>query len=353
MPSIDIDNMLQGITPDAPAGESLDYDPVYAELERIARGKPEQQMGTTIIPAEEPNWRDVKAKAAELLNRSKDLRVAVYLARALLKLDGLNGFREGLALIRELLDRFWDTLHPQLDPEDDNDPTMRVNALAPLTDSDGTLRALREAILVESRAVGRFTYRDFQLATGSVPAPAGKTAPELASIHAAFADAPLESVQATEQTLTQSMEHVRAVETSLTDRIGSEQTSDLSQLTNLLRNIRQVVAEQLSRRTGEAPSVVASDSPVEAIDGNSTPMPEAAGPTAGGAPGEIRTRDDVVKTLEKICDYYERYEPSSPLPLLLKRAKRLVKKSFVEIIRDIAPDALSQVENIRGVDMEE
>lgn len=52
--------------------------------------------------------------------------------------------------------------------------------------------------------------------------------------------------------------------------------------------------------------------------------------------------------LDLICDYYARCEPSSPVPLLLKRAKRLVFMDFIEIIKDLAPDGLSQVELIRG-----
>jgi type VI secretion system protein ImpA len=49
-----------------------------------------------------------------------------------------------------------------------------------------------------------------------------------------------------------------------------------------------------------------------------------------------------------IISYYERSEPSSPVPLLIKRAKRLVGKSFVDIIRDISPDAMSQVQMVSG-----
>jgi type VI secretion system protein ImpA len=54
--------------------------------------------------------------------------------------------------------------------------------------------------------------------------------------------------------------------------------------------------------------------------------------------------------LDKICDYYERYEPSSPLPMLLKRAKRLATKSFLDILEDLTPDGVSQARIIGGVE---
>jgi type VI secretion system protein ImpA len=58
----------------------------------------------------------------------------------------------------------------------------------------------------------------------------------------------------------------------------------------------------------------------------------------------------VVRLLECICAYYEKYEPSSPVPLLLTRAKRLVSKNFIDALRDIAPDAVAQAEAVRGRD---
>ncbi len=49
-----------------------------------------------------------------------------------------------------------------------------------------------------------------------------------------------------------------------------------------------------------------------------------------------------------IINHYEQNEPSSPVPLLIKRAKRLVGRSFVDIIRDLSPDAMSQVKMVSG-----
>jgi type VI secretion system protein ImpA len=58
----------------------------------------------------------------------------------------------------------------------------------------------------------------------------------------------------------------------------------------------------------------------------------------------------VIKALDKICQYYDRHEPSSPLPLLLKRAKRLASKNFLEIVQDLSPEALAQIQALGGVD---
>jgi type VI secretion system protein ImpA len=65
--------------------------------------------------------------------------------------------------------------------------------------------------------------------------------------------------------------------------------------------------------------------------------------------GDFTTREDVIRALDKICEYYRRYEPSSPVPLFLNRAKRLASKSFLEILRDLTPDALNQALSLGGI----
>ena len=68
------------------------------ELETTAAGTAEQQVGESIMAAEEPNWRDVKNSSLELLERSRDLRLVMYLCIAQLKLEGMEGLCEGLGL---------------------------------------------------------------------------------------------------------------------------------------------------------------------------------------------------------------------------------------------------------------
>ncbi len=68
------------------------------------------------------------------------------------------------------------------------------------------------------------------------------------------------------------------------------------------------------------------------------------------APGAIANRQDVLKTLDAICKYYAEYEPSSPVPVLLQRAKFLVTADFAAIVQNLLPDALSQLEVFKGPD---
>src|SRR5690606_4344812 len=122
---LDIDSLLVEISEESPAGCNLEYDDTFARMERAAQGRPEQKMGEAILASEPPDWQLVLQLGLDIFKRSKDLRVAIYLTRALVHLDGFNGLKDGLTLVARLLDTWWDTLHPQLDPADGFDPAMR------------------------------------------------------------------------------------------------------------------------------------------------------------------------------------------------------------------------------------
>ena len=74
----------------------------------------------------------------------------------------------------------------------------------------------------------------------------------------------------------------------------------------------------------------------------------AAGTPGARAPGVINSREDASRALERVCEWIERNEPSNPAPLLIRRAQRLMSKSFIDIIRDLAPDGLREVEKLAG-----
>jgi len=295
-------------------------------------------MGDAVVEAEAPAWRDVRDKALELFSRTKDLRVGMYLVHAVVQADGLNSLGDCLTLMRGLVDRFWDGVHPKLDPEDDNDPTMRVNTLASLADPDGMLAAVRVAPLVESRLLGRFSLRDIEVATGKLSAAAGEDPPDTAAIDGAFQEAELEGLQSRAQSIDLALEQLQGMEAFLAETIGSDRSPDVGALRRMLTDSQRVLGEHLAAR-GEGETVEGE------ADGG------GAGPQA--LTGQINSRQDVIKALDKACEYFSRHEPSSPVPLLLQRAKRLVAKDFMEIMRDLAPDGVTQAQTITGAETEE
>lgn len=340
--TIDIDDYLKDIDPDNVCGDDLQYDPAFIELEQAIKGKPEQQMGDTVVEAEPPNWRDIKKQSEALLARTIDLRVLVCYLRALIALEGFSGLQDGLTLIRTLLEKRWDSLHPQLDPEDDNDPTERINALS-LADFETILWPLQQTTLLESKSLGRFSFRDISIASGKTAATGSETEVSQSTIDGAVQDSELEHLQQTFQAVTASLEQINQLESLLTDYVGVSEAPSFADLRNFLKESKAFLAASLETKG------VDSDSHQEpTTEDNASESKVVAVSTAKSVLGVINNNQDVIKTLNLVCDYYRKNEPSSPVPMLVERAIRLVGKSFMEALKDIAPTGIEEAKIISG-----
>ena len=369
MNEIDIDQLLQPVSSDSPCGPNLEYEPEFQEMEQAFQGKPDHQIGDEIQPAEPPDWKAVKSKALALLSQSKDLRLGVYLACAALHTDGWGGFHKGLELVASLLDGFWDDIHPELDPSDGFDPAIRVNTLLSLCDPVKMLPGVRTIPLVVSKPLGRFGLRDVQIAKGDI-APVSRNegeSPALSTIEAAFHDCDGNTLQAAADAVDGAMKSLDRMDLILRDRIDVDKVPDFSPLYGLLQEAGQVLSENLARRglaldTSPAVPAIEADEAGEDTetgmdytdrDTAGRPAPAAAPSKSSQMSGEIRSREDVIRALDKVCQFFYRNEPSSPIPILLERAKRLVSKDFMQILRNLVPDGVTQAEMIRGPEEDE
>jgi len=310
-------------------GLNVEYDPEFLQLEEEALGKPEVQYGDTITQAVEPNWKLVTSLALPLMQRSRDLRLAMWLTRAQLNLHGIHGLAAGLGLIEGLLVNCWESLHPQLDPDDDHDPLLRINILASLCEPAGLLRDLQDVPLVSARSVGHFSLRDLDLASAEQG-----SSDTLAMIEGAFAQADTAQLRATEAILAVALARSLHIEQLLTKKVGVGRAIDLNALAALLRRAGEAIRRRLPdttlTQTGvqEAPALISPPQPVR---------------------GEINSREDVRQTIDRLCAYFNTHEPASPVPFLLQRAKKLIDKNFMELLQDLAPDGLAQLAQVSGI----
>jgi type VI secretion system protein ImpA len=341
---LDFEALAQPAPSEPPSGPNLQYSPEYANLERAAAGKPERQVGAAIVPAEPPDWRAVRDQSSALLGSSKDLRIAVLLVRSLVETSGFEGLAGGLKLVRRLVEEQWATLHPQLDSEDDDDPTFRVNAMAGLTHRD-VLQAIRSAPLVTSKAFGSVSLRALD---GTAPRPAGAKpaapGPSAGALEAAFQQVSPEALAQAGATIDRGAQEATALALAWAERLPSS-GPDFTELRRTLVQAQQAVRTRMDQRQGDAAQ------PGDATNGAAA---EAAGITAAEAPpapairGEVRSRDDVLRAIDAICAYYARAEPSSPVPLLLQRCRRMVTMSFVDILKEMLPESVAGLQKIAG-----
>lgn len=341
---MDAQALLQPKGDESPSGENLEYDPVFIDMELAAQPGEERQIGDEITAATDPDFSEVRKKAMEVLGRSHDIRAAVYLSEAVLPSQGLVGFAETTALIRGCLEQFWDSCHPELDEDDDNDPTMRINAVQGLSGQSRIYSALRRVPLTDSRGFGRFGLREIEIAEGKVSAPEGMVnVPDSASVSAAFQDTDVETLTATLAAAKSALEDVRAISAVFDDKTPG-QGPELDTLIKLLDQIGRTLRDQLGAEAVEATEDESAD------DGGAEGDAPARTGTGGGNMGGINSPSDVANALDRIIGYYQKNEPSSPIPLLLGRAKRLVNADFMTILKDMAPGGVDNVQTIGGIE---
>jgi type VI secretion system protein ImpA len=331
---LDVGTVLAETREAPPCGPNLEHDLSFFELEEAARGKAEQRTGDVVKPAEEPNWPKVIDRAQAILNRSKDLRVAVHLTRALTYTEGIPGLATGLSLIHGLLERYWEGIHPVLEADRGDDPTERLNALAPVVDPEVMVKDLRGTYLVNSREQGQLRARDVEVALGRLAPPLAAdptTVKPIGQIHALIAAA-FASDRSVPSAVREAHDRAVAIQALIAERVGPSRALDFAPLVQPLESLLEACETALGVK-GEADR----ERRTESGDG-----------ARPAVTGEIRSRDDAVQMLELVCNYLERHEPSNPAPLFIRRAQRLIKKSFLEIVKDLMPDSLSQLEKLAG-----
>jgi type VI secretion system protein ImpA len=329
-----VESLLKPINESLPSGEDMEYDPAYTSLEADSQIKAEQQFGDTVIAAVEPEWRDLLGRSTELLGKTKDLRVAILCLRAATRTQGIIGLEQGLSLIHQLLEQFWDTIHPKLDADDNNDPTMRLNSLAALTDPQLGLRDLHDCLLGSSRGVGPLKVRDIAIANGKLAASATDPNYTSAQVEGALRDIHSDNPAAIQASI-EAAQWLDKLQNLLNDKtsVGSV---DLKPLRTLLGQTRDACQNLLGE--GQAAQLAGDDGSGFAGGGDGE----------GAVRGEIRTREQALMMMDKIMAFLERTEPGNPAPLLIARAKRLIGVDFLTIMQDMAPDAMSTIQNITG-----
>ncbi|MFO7884469.1 MAG: type VI secretion system protein TssA [Desulfobacteraceae bacterium] len=371
----DIDALLSDISPDAPCGNDISYDIEFLQLEQLAQGTEETQVGDHIQEHEEPDWKKVEKQSLQLLEQSRDLRLILYLMVSRLCLKGLPGFYDGLALLLGIVKRYWNDLFPQLDPEDDNDPMERMNIIGSLSppasmmsDQD-VMKFIPRLMTVplckpDDVRLPHPSLKDFLVASGevSVPETETKNFPSQQIIDAAFEQTDVHALQTTDQILQECIKNLQTLDHVLTEHVGSAMAPNFDRLDKILKQMQSKTSIYLERRgygantsflkqtqdkikTYFSGKQAPSDEPQKETQ-NMTPSP--AVPENQPLSGQITSNQDIHKALDMIIVYYEQNEPSSPVPLFLKRAKRLVGRTFVDIIRNISPDAMPQVQMVSG-----
>ena len=344
----EIVTLLAAFEGDAPAGEDLreDFTPqslyyrlrdARAEARAAEREADKGQGDDSVTP---PQWRTVRDLATQALGaKTKDLEIAAWLTEALVRSDGAAGLAAGAALLAGLAEAFWDSnLYPM--PDEDG----LVTRVAPITGlngqgSDGSLiQPLRkEAVFTrmdgtpvalwqyqqseELQGIGDVTRRNQRIAAGVRPfADMDNDARAAGAAHYAALRGQVAAAIAAWTRMTEALDARAGADSPPTGRVR-----------DLLASLHGVV----SRYAPREPDAAEPEAPADSGAGDA-----AGGAPVAGATPAVRavTRDDMLRELARIAEFFRRTEPHSPLSYSLDDAVRRGRMSWPELMAEVVPD---------------
>jgi type VI secretion system protein ImpA len=342
----DVDRLLSPIAAHEPTGQSLRYEGTYDQIASLRREEdPALAQGDWVTEVKRADWQRVaQACLLAIETRSKDVQIAAWLLEAWIHLHGLAGVREGLRVISELCDTYWDGLHPQIEGEDFD------YRLAPFTWIDEKL-AIQIALLPltcpQSDGVASYSLADWETATRQQgrARPAGDQAVTQARFQQSLAltsSAWLSAVASQAGAASEALEQLGRI---LDDRCG-RQAPSFGGVRRTLESIGGLLSVGLQGREEALPQVVTTgiQEPGGIVDighGADPDAPEAEEP----GDRHIRTRGEAYRRLSEAADFLMRTEPHSPVPHLVRRAIAWGALSLEELLPELVSES-SQLSEI-------
>jgi len=360
---VDLERLLTPISGARPSGESLRYAGLFDQVQEARReddaALPQGVWKTSLKKAD---WKEVERLCLEALEtRTKDLQLAAWLLEAWLRLDGAAGVVQGVRLLAGLCESFWDSVHPELE-EDDQE--LR---LAPLYWVDERLsEELRLYIPVtrpETEEAPAYSLSDWEAARHLDNL--ARVNPQV--LQAAEAEGRLTlpkflvSVTLTPSLfyagqigeLRQALGALGELGALLESRCG-DRAPGFRRFNGHLVAIQRLAVRVLEERQDELPDTAPGDEslPAWSVAGGGDDGGEGYDMDDGlSGGGPIRSRAEAYRRLAEAADYLLRTEPHSPAPYLVKRAVSWGSMSLSELLYELLQSSsdLNTIYSLLGI----
>lgn len=347
-PVINFESLLAPISEDNPSGEYQRYSGIYDEISEARRADLDVPQGEWQTEVKVADFRKVIALATPALEGvTKDLQIAAWLVEALIKIHGFAGLRDGLRLLTNLQDSFWPSIHPEID---EGDMEGRANAIAWVEQQ--LALAVRQAAITGYNGYSfndhedskRFDFPDNlemldteeqtriielrEQAERENRVTANKWRAEMTYTYRAFCEE-------LNFLIDECWEAVRDLNRSIEEHYDRNQAPSLNNLNKSLDDVHTLFKKILTEKRAEEPGDE-TDSEAETVVGEDGQVQMTGGPAV--ATGAIQSRQDALKRLGDIADYFRRTEPHSPISYLLQRAIKWGNMPLETLLLDVIKD---------------
>lgn len=325
--AVDLETLLAPVSEASPAGEDLSYDPERVEIEQaFERPVSMDTTGAEVAPTD-VDWRKIIGLIEGQSARTKDIWLAVYLCRAGALASDLDRTLAGAEYLAGLCERFWETMHPTLEEYGFQGRKGPCESLAAFAEFLGPLKRMA---LLEHPRLGRFSGLDFErFRTG------GEAEDGYGVFRGVLSETPDEVLVAVGEKLDAIGLAIKRVDAILVANAQGETGANFQPTYAALADLKRAVLS------------FAANPPAE--DAAATAVTAAVGEQAfvgQSLSGAVNSREDVIKALDAIGDYYRRKEPTSPVPVVLKRVREWVNQDFLSVLADIAPGSLDEARRV-------
>jgi type VI secretion system protein ImpA len=342
---IDIDEMLNPISEDNPVGDDIREDSsatspynTIKDARNAARAAERKNMFESSNSEADGKWREVMELAVEILkNQAKDLDVASWYTESLIRRHGFPGLRDGLSLIRGLLEQYWDDLYPL--PDEDGLET-RVASLTGLNGegAEGVLIApMRNVTLTEGSEPGPFNFWKYQQALevekiieeGAKSEKASKLGFSLDDIDRAVTESSETFFINLRDDVAEALSIYRDINRILDEKCG---VNDSPPTSNIINTLEECLGTINHVGKYKFPAEDSADEPEDATNSSSA---------SGGkvTSGPITSREQAFRTLTEISEFFRKSEPHSPISYILARAVKWGDMPLDSLIRELIPES--------------
>lgn len=343
----EIEKFLAPIPGDNPAGKDLKYS-LHDKIKEARRQEDSGPVGLWERDAKTADFKQViKLSEEALLKSTKDLWIAAWLAEAWIYEYEIPGLTSGLQLLQALVDRFWDSLYPEIDEGDIETrvpPLEWVGSYFDPSKGSSPIFALRSVALTksgyswfayqESRRVGyekEVSGNDGRAKARAAALKEGKLAPE--EFDKDFEGTPKQFYKDFERDCKAAREALDAFDEVCRSRFGdlAPSFSPLRKALEEVENVGHILLLKKLEKEPDPPEPAASVSPAGGAEIEEKPQEFTIQPVPPLAPeidlsqlsgGEIKDAGQAMLHVLAAAQFIRHKTPASPVSYLLLRALR-------------------------------
>jgi type VI secretion system protein ImpA len=340
---IDFERLLAPIHDDSPTGEDLRYVDGDLTLQQIEENRAEEDPALVVEGAPKvANWSAVVRDCEEALaTKSKDLQLVAWLAEGLAHTEGFPGVRDGLRLAKQMIESFWDRLHPGYE---DGEIVLAIRAkpLSWLGSPRCFLPAVKQIPIATGNPERPLCWADYEMSERVDAAQVQSDQSQFQELvdaghvtgdtwKLAVSNTPLDQLQESLGGVGECEAELEELVALCEERFGSEEAPLLIGLGDFFTAIR----EFLEKSAGPGEQAEAEQ--------------EAAGPAAIGGP--IASRQQALQSLGQVAAFFRQTEPHSPISYLVQRAVRWGNMPLEDLLKEVvkSPEALDRIWETLGI----